>query len=227
MKKKLESELVSIAHDILKLKGKEDVAGLQVQAQKVYEKLTLLKFVEEHFGEMQPTAGKSVALQKFEQLAGAVIEENTGVPESNPHSEDIIIPGIDTIKDMVAEMPEEETLEDILADIMPDPIFEKRETDDGIPVMEKTGVQQKISSLNDRFKEGISIGLNDKLAFIKHLFNDSTEDYNRVISQINTIDSEEEVKSFIRHMIKPDYNNWEGKEKYEERFMYILEQKFG
>lgn len=225
MRKKLESELVSIAHDILKLKGKEDLAALQVQAQKVYEKLTLLKFVEEHFGEIQPTAGKSEALRKFEQLAGAVMEENTQVPESNPHSEDIIIPGIDTIKDMVAEMPEEETLDDILADILPDPVFEKRDADDVVPVMEKTG-KPKVSSINDRFKEGISVGLNDKLAFIKHLFNDSTEDYNRVISQINTIESEDEAKNFIRHMIKPDYNNWEGKEKYEERFMYILEKKY-
>lgn len=224
MKKKLESELVSIAHDILKLKGKEDVAALQVRAHKVYEKLTVLKFVEEHFGEVQPTIGKNEALQKFEQLAGAVIEENTGVPESNPHSEDIIIPGIDTIKDMVAEMPERETLEDILADIMPDPVFEKREIEDITPVMEKTEVKKK--SLNDRLKDGVTIGLNDKLAFIKHLFNDSTEDYNRVISQINTIESEEEAKNFIRHMIKPDYDNWEGKEKYEERFMMILGQKF-
>lgn len=224
MKKKLESELVSIAHDILKLKGREDVAALQVKAQKVYEKLTLLKFVEDHFGEMQPTVGKSEALRKFEQLAGSVIEENTGVPENNPHAEDIIVPGIDTIKDMVAEMPERETLEDILADIMPDPVFEKREMEESAPVMEKTEVKKK--SLNDRLKGGITIGLNDKLAFIKHLFNDSTEDYNRVISQINTIDSEEEAKSFIVHMIKPDYNNWEGKEKYEERFMMILEQKF-
>ncbi|MBC9794583.1 hypothetical protein [Sinomicrobium weinanense] len=224
MKKKLESELVSIAHDILKLKGTEDVAALQIRAQKVYEKLTVLKFVEEHLGEVQPSGGKSEALMKFEQLAGAVMEENTGVPESNPHSEDIIIPGIDTIKDMVAEMPERETLEDILADIMPDPVFEKRQAEDIAPVMEKTEVKKK--SLNDRLKDGIIIGLNDKLAFIKHLFNDSTEDYNRVISQINTIGSEEEARSFIQHMIKPDYNNWEGKEKYEERFMMILEQKF-
>ncbi|UGU18284.1 hypothetical protein LS482_10445 [Sinomicrobium kalidii] len=224
MKKKLESELVSIAHDILKLKGREDVAALQVQAQKVYEKLTVLKFVEEHFGEVQPSIGKSEALQKFEQLAGAVIEENTGVPESNPHTEDIIVPGIDTLKDIVAEMPERETLEDILADIMPDPVFEKRETEDITPVMEKSEV--RVKSLNDRLKDGVTIGLNDKIAFIKHLFNDSTEDYNRVISQINTIESADEARNFIRHMIKPDYNNWEGKEKYEERFMTILEQKF-
>lgn len=224
MKKKLESELVSIAHDILKLKGKGDVAALQAQAQKVYEKLTLLKFVEAHFGEVEPTVGKSEALRKFEQLAGSVIEENTTVPESNPHAEDIIVPGIDTIKDMVAEMPERETLEDILADIMPDPVFEKRDADNVTPVMERTEVKKM--SLNDRLKEGITIGLNDKLAFIKHLFNDSTEDYNRVISQINTIESEEDAKNFIRQMIKPDYNNWEGKEKYEDRFIAILEQKF-
>ncbi|RAV28298.1 hypothetical protein [Sinomicrobium soli] len=224
MKKKLESELVSIAHDILKMKGREDLAGLQIQARKMYEKLTLLQFVEQHFGEMQPTVGKSEALQKFEQLAGAVIDENRRVPENNPHSEDIIIPAMDTIKDMVAEMPEKETLDDILADILPEPVFERRVEEEEVPVTETVELRPK--SLNDRLKEGAGIGLNDKLAFIKHLFNNSTEDYNRVISQINTIDSEEEARQFITLMIKPDYNNWEGKEKYEERFMSLLEKKF-
>src|SRR5690606_33247777 len=73
---------------------------------------------------------------------------------------------------------------------------------------------------------GFKIGLNDKLAFIKHLFNDSSEDYVRVVSQINTIDSYEDAQEFIVSMVKPDYNHWEGKEAYETRFMTIVEQKF-
>jgi hypothetical protein len=27
-------------------------------------------------------------------------------------------------------------------------------------------------------------------------------------------------------MVKPDYNNWEGKEDYSQRFMNVIEKKF-
>ena len=42
MKKKLESELVSIAHRILKLKGREDIDKMHNEVAKLYEKLTVL-----------------------------------------------------------------------------------------------------------------------------------------------------------------------------------------
>ena len=44
MKKKLESELVSIAHRILKLKGKEDVLKMHTEISQLYEKISVLKF---------------------------------------------------------------------------------------------------------------------------------------------------------------------------------------
>ena len=47
MKKKLESELISIAHRILKLKGKEDVNRLHEEVSLLYEKLTVLKFFDQ------------------------------------------------------------------------------------------------------------------------------------------------------------------------------------
>ena len=49
MKKKLESDLISIAHRILKLKGKEDVNKLHTEVSALYEKLTVLKFAQENF----------------------------------------------------------------------------------------------------------------------------------------------------------------------------------
>jgi hypothetical protein len=82
-------------------------------------------------------------------------------------------------------------------------------------------------SLNDRLaKSNVKVDLNDRLAFVKHLFNGSTEDYNRVLSQLNTIDSEERSISFIHNMVKPDYNNWSGKEQYEERFLELVARRF-
>ncbi|MDR6299738.1 hypothetical protein [Mesonia maritima] len=81
-------------------------------------------------------------------------------------------------------------------------------------------------SLNDRLKKGINIGLNDRLAYIKHLFDGNAADYNRVLSQLNTIENFAEAQRFIQQQIKPDYNNWEGKEEYENRFLQAIENRF-
>ena len=81
-------------------------------------------------------------------------------------------------------------------------------------------------SINDRLKKGIQIGINDRIAFVRHLFDGSTSDYNRVLSQLNTLKSREEAKDFVLQMVKPDYNNWEGKEEYEHRFLDIVENRF-
>ena len=80
--------------------------------------------------------------------------------------------------------------------------------------------------LNDRFSKGLEIDLNDRLAFIKHLFNKNTNDYQRAISQISTFQDWNQAKAFILEMVKPDYDNWKGKELYEERFFKIIENNF-
>lgn len=72
----------------------------------------------------------------------------------------------------------------------------------------------------------LNLGLNDRIAFEKNLFGGSGEDLNRVISQLNTFDTFDEAKEFIADMVKPDYNNWQGKEEYEERFLALVEKKF-
>lgn len=82
------------------------------------------------------------------------------------------------------------------------------------------------TSLNDKISRGLTIGLNDRVAFMKHLFDDNSEDYNRVLSQLITFDSLQEATDFIDNFVKPDYNDWNGKEEYAERFMEIIEKKF-
>ena len=80
--------------------------------------------------------------------------------------------------------------------------------------------------MNDKLVKEITIGLNDRIAFVKHLFGGSNEDYNRVLNQLITFDTFLETKAFIDELVKPDYNNWDGKEEYEHRFMEIIEKKF-
>lgn len=85
---------------------------------------------------------------------------------------------------------------------------------------------QDKKSLNDRLQVGFQIGLNDRLAFTKALFDNNVEDYNRVMSQISTLNSFDEAENFIDHNVKPEYNNWEDKADAYNRFMNLLKRKF-
>jgi hypothetical protein len=82
-------------------------------------------------------------------------------------------------------------------------------------------------SLNDKLKpQGFQIGLNDRLAFVKGLFDNSNEDYDRVLSQLNTLGSYNDATTLLDTIIKPDYNNWKDHEELEARFLEIIEDKF-
>lgn len=96
----------------------------------------------------------------------------------------------------------------------------------GMRPASKNVSESRSKSLNDSINKGLTIGLNDRLAFVKHLFEGQTEDYTRVLSQINTMDSFEEAERFIVENVKPDYHNWQNKEVYSERFMLIIEKSF-
>ncbi|MDO1502095.1 hypothetical protein Q2T40_18320 [Winogradskyella maritima] len=247
MKKKLESELVSIAHRILKLKGREDVDRMHEEVAKLYEKLTVLKFAQENFEDDMPTIGNDSSF--FDMLDTAfnnkvsdniTVDDRTYINMDESENEEIIEPLMEKIKDMVAQMPEESQAVDHLVETAvseekPNEIQFEHLTQDfaNIPEFEpiedaiKRKKEKKAKSLNDKLKgKGLQIGLNDKLAFIKHLFDGKSEDYDRVIGQINTSSSSEEAVNFINQMVKPEYNNWDDKAVYEERFMEIVENKF-
>ncbi|WP_010255461.1 hypothetical protein [Myroides injenensis] len=96
--------------------------------------------------------------------------------------------------------------------------------------LESTPVREpkisKPTTINDIYNTTIVVGLNDRIAFEKNLFGGSAEDFNRVLSQLNTVSTFEEAKSLIDHLVRPEYNNWEGKEEFEERFMALVEKRF-
>ena len=117
-------------------------------------------------------------------------------------------------------------------------IKENTDTSDGLPTLEdelKDTISADVvsdlfenaqkKSLNDKLQGDIQIGLNDRIAFVKNLFGGSQEDFNRVVSQLNSFKTQKEAKKFINKMVKPDYD-WTDKEEVEERFMSIVERKF-
>ncbi|QSW87235.1 hypothetical protein J0383_13105 [Flavobacterium endoglycinae] len=374
MKKKLEAELISIAHRILKLKNKSDINQLYLETQKLYEKLAVLKFVEENFDTQKPTIGQSeinseleTIFNKEEEITPVQIQSETPAEEvialeesyeaentEEVTAEEITEPVAEKTEESIAEektesiIPEttepvlekaeepiaEEKLEFVVPEII-EPIFEKIEEPAAVipdPVQEiqkeieipeepkntsdelsfttvsdlkpipdfkpafeldqeeiqevakeepkteektepkaspipiafedfginyadaqfvKVDSFEPISSndskekktiettlfetvkepvkpvsLNEKLARGFHIDLNDRIAFTKNLFGNSTEDYSRVLNQLLTFDSFAEVKDFIENMVKPDYNNWEGKDDYAERFLGIIEKKF-
>lgn len=350
MKKKLEADLISIAHRILKLKNKSDINQLYLETQRLYEKLAVLKFVEENFDAAKPTIGQSditselesifdkeetiPAIVEIESPAAVIQLEETYEPEiqeeiiaevpkpiaeekeepivatafepiieqtPEPIVAEVIEPVVEKVEEpIVAEIiePEVEKTEELknnieelsfttVSDLKPIPDFkpafelDREEIKEQIkeePKIEsltkptilfedfginyadaqfvkvdsfepvsplptasindfkeskkietailETPVENKPTTLNEKLAKGFHIDLNDRIAFTKNLFGNSTEDYSRVLNQLLTFDSYTEAKEFIESMVKPDYNNWEGKDDYAERFLGIIEKKF-
>ncbi|UKM65443.1 hypothetical protein GSB9_02012 [Flavobacteriaceae bacterium GSB9] len=246
MKKKIEEQLISVANRILELKGKEDVLKMHAEVSVLYEKLSVLKFAHDNFEGELPTIGNDTTYFGMRDRTfndkishNIEIEDKIYVNMDDDEDEAIMEPVMNKIKDMVAQMPDaldeidhtlkeakpEEpspkqfNLDDITAGFDETPVFE--------PAVNSNGQPNEKKSLNDKLKiGGLNIGLNDKIAFIKHLFDGHSEDYDRVISQLNTFQTYANAKNFIETMVKPDYNGWVGKEEFEERFMQIIEAKF-
>ncbi|PQB05409.1 hypothetical protein [Aureitalea marina] len=175
------------------------------------------------------------------------------VPENN---EEIIEPVMEKIKDLVAQMPQEsQEVDQLLEEVLPVRKAWKDEAEEiskdygDLPVFERKPAEPSMSSqtitqpkanggashiqemdrprsLNDKLHRGLHIGLNDRLAFIKHLFDGRTQDYKRVLSQISSMESYEEAETFIKGKVKPDYNYWLNKDEYADRFMTIVEKSF-
>jgi hypothetical protein len=309
MKKKLEADLISIAHRVLQMKNKSDINQLCIETRKLYEKLTVLQFVEEHFEGVKPTIGQAEVVAKMKQF----FEENH-LAEVKPAMSklEVVVENIVETEEILEEINEDEIAEDEIVanevefnEIEPDeegedvalveeevsaandisfqPAFElDLEAEHDIPTPKKTeavqisfedflggnfdathfvkvdpleniptaiviesplelepelnfekpetnnadAVEAKIVSLNEKLSQGISIDLNDRIGFVKNLFGNSEEDYTRVLNQLITYDNFAEAKDFIVEMVKPDYEDWVGKEEYEQRFMEIIEKKF-
>ncbi len=377
MKKKLEADLLSIAHRILQMKNKSDQDQVFAEVQKLYEKLTVMRFVEEHFSEIKPTAGsadieaemekafeeaeahdtpvktetdtaekpgkeaeaeakpeteqpnevrpeedkgekqeetpeakeeipmakeeaaepweeapevKEEAAQETEKAEEDIQETKEEAPEAKEEAaketeedteapaakEDTPVAKEETHEETQAAAVEQQTeapaetdkeerkptqisFDDLMQHHYEEPVFERADAakkevvipvpetvpqpeaveeaavalggDEDIKVVETPKAiqpqeEKRPSSLHEQIGKTITIGLNDRIGFEKNLFAGSAEDMNRVLSQLNTFNSLQEARDFIEDMVKPDYNNWTGKEDYEQRFLDIVERKF-
>ena len=243
MHKKLEADLMSLAHSILKMKNKEDVFGLKEKSKDLYERLSMLAFVEEYVNttpnlEVSKEELVVKVTQAFETKEAVVIEE-----EEIEIEEEVVFNFIDTPEEVKEEIKQEVVVEQVLEqpfDELEEIIFAKEEIflvnaavhvevnktktleeelqdTISVDVMADLFENAQPKSLNDKLVSNIQIGLNDRIVFVKNLFDNQQEDYNRVISQLNTFKSEKEAKQFINNIVKPDYN-WSEQEELENRF---------
>ena len=285
MHKKLEADLMSLAHSILKMKNKDDVFALKDISKEVYEKLSMLAFVEEYVN-TTPNLETSkeelleqveTAFDKKEISQQPVLEVEKDVKPFKQENESVEVEEqekivYDLMDDAVEESAEskkfkekvvdfnredlESKKEEVVEEIIEQPFDEleqlmfatenptnfKNDVKDvgekktptledelqdtiSVDVMADLFENVQPKSLNDKLFSNIQIGLNDRITFVKNLFEGDQENYNRVISQLNTFKTEKEARKFINKMVKPDYN-WSEHEELENRFMEIVSRKF-
>ncbi len=246
MKKKVLAQINALAQRII-VSENIDIAKTKNTLIQLYEKLSVLEFletsVETEFKKPERSAIDSKTYREENWF-----EDPDPVPQPT-HEDSLVEPLMEKIKDIVAQMPSEaQKVDELLKEILPEQPKEKNELEEfaaeyqEMPVFErvssenknesesfpesKSSSTEKPKSLNDKLNQGINIGLNDRLAFIKHLFEGSGDDFTRVLSQINSMATYTEVTSFIEKNVKSDYNNWNGKEEYADRFLLIIEKRF-
>lgn len=83
---------------------------------------------------------------------------------------------------------------------------------------------QDKKSLNQQLKSELKIGLNDRLAFTKKLFDGDVEAYNKVLAKLQEFDDFVEAQSYLYQHVRPAYS-WDKHEQVEQRFLDIIEGK--
>ena len=264
MHKKLEAELISLANSILQMKNRDDINALHKKARDIYEKLTVLRFVEDYVEKtpnlsdteeetmnanqqewveeeafeskmvFEVSEGEAVKEVEFESKMVFDLSEGEAVKEAflDEKMEELFNEGDTIVKETAKksnslQISLEDEFKDAISSDIATNLFERATKENPI-IVEKTEEKHEIKqrSLNDAlFKNNIQVGLNDRIAFVNQLFDGSQQDFNRVVSQLNSFKTEEEAKNFIYEFVKPDYD-WSAKEEFEQRLIQLIERKF-
>ena len=220
MNKKIKKALLKIANEIIDLDKDKSM-----NEEDIFYKVGQLNEVLSVYRFLMKNNITNWEIQ--ENQLNSILNGIIGYPESdfdfvNDDSKLEVEPLIEKIKDIVTEMPAKNLEKNTLSKVSEDPIFVEKK----IEKNSEDSKKELKENVNDKFMKGLHIDLNDRLAFTKHLFLDNKLEYQRVISQITTFSNIKEVESFIQKMIKPEYDNWKGKEDYEKRFLEVLSKLF-
>ena len=223
MTEKIKSALLKWAEKVINHQVQWDEEKTHQAIQNLYELSIIQKMLLE-----QESLDKNLWEKQQSQLS-EVLKSFSGDPEKEivKGEEFEVAPMMETIKNMVTEMPEPEAYEKLFETFEETPSFEPKKKENSVK-QSKQEVETipEIKNINDRFNKTLRIDHNDRLAFIKNLFEGDTASYEKVLSQIVTFESWEEVFNFIDVQVKTEYDNWNKNEEIADRFLAILQKNF-
>ena len=223
MTEKIKTALVQWATNIIKDQSDWDDEKTHEAIQKIYELSIFQKMLID-----QEEIDKSLwerHQKKLDEVINSLTEDTNKEKTKDEDME--VAPMMETIKNMVTEMPEPETYEKLFESVGTPPTFMSKKNDS---IRNKLDTEKDISNdkknINDQFSKKLSVDNNERLAFIKHLFDGDTNNYERVLNQTLTLGSWAEVSNLISSKVKIEYNNWKGKEDIADRFLTVLQKSF-
>lgn len=223
MTEKIKTALVQWATNIIKDQSNWDDEKTHDAIQKIYELSIFQKMLID-----QEEIDQSLwerHQKKLDEVINSLTEDTNKEKTKDEDME--VAPMMETIKNMVTEMPEPETYEKLFESVGTPPTFMSKKNES---VKNKLDTEKDISNdkknINDQFSKKLSVDNNERLAFIKHLFDGDTINYERVLNQTLTLGSWSEVSNLISSKVKIEYNNWKGKEDIADRFLTVLQKSF-
>lgn len=223
MTEKIKTALVQWATNIIKDQSNWDDEKTHDAIQKIYELSIFQKMLID-----QEEIDQSLwerHQKKLDEVINSLTEDTNKEKTKDDDME--VAPMMETIKNMVTEMPEPETYEKLFESVGTPPTFMSKKNES---VKNKLDTEKDISNdkknINDQFSKKLSVDNNERLAFIKHLFDGDRNNYERVLNQTLTLGSWSEVSNLISSKVKIEYNNWKGKEDIADRFLTVLQKSF-
>ena len=223
MTEKIKTALVQWATNIIKDQSNWDDEKTHDAIQKIYELSIFQKMLTD-----QEEIDQSLWERHQKKLDEVINSLTEGTNKEKTKDDDMeVAPMMETIKNMVTEMPEPETYEKLFESVGTPPTFMSKKNES---IRNKLDTEKDISNdkknINDQFSKKLSVDNNERLAFIKHLFDGDIINYERVLNQTLTLDSWSEVSNLISSKVKIEYNNWKGKEDIADRFLTVLQKSF-
>ena len=223
MTEKIKTALVQWATNIIKDQSNWDDEKTHDAIQKIYELSIFQKMLIDQEEIDQSLWEKHQ--KKLDEVINSLTEDTNKEKTKDDDME--VAPMMETIKNMVTEMPEPETYEKLFESVGTPPTFMSKKNES---VKNKLDTEKDISNdkknINDQFSKKLSVDNNERLAFIKHLFDGDRNNYERVLNQTLTLGSWSEVSNLISSKVKIEYNNWKGKEDIADRFLTVLQKSF-
>ena len=223
MTEKIKTALVQWATIIIKDQSNWDDEKTHDAIQKIYELSIFQKMLID-----QEEIDQSLwerHQKKLDEVINSLTEDTNKEKIKDDDME--VAPMMETIKNMVTEMPEPETYEKLFESAGTSPTFTSKKNES---IRNRLDTEQDFSNdkknINDQFSKKLIVDNNERLAFIKHLFDGDTNNYERVLNQTLTLGSWPEVSNLITSKVKIEYNNWKGKEDIADRFLTVLQKSF-